>query len=651
MKIKAIKYENNIDTLRGISILLVVIYHLKIQIFETTLLSGGYLGVDIFFVISGYLITSILFLNTKDKKFNWKLFFQKRFLRIFPVYIIAIFLTILCSYFILIPKQLMMLAESAGSSILFISNIFFWKYLNNYWLPDANLNPLLHTWSLSIEIQYYICFSMFFIILKKYDLNFKISLIITGLSSLVISILLSFIEPQINFFGFQSRYWEFVLGSFVFLYKDKINLSLNLYYKYLIYFIIIIFAILFNETTKHPSFFTLLFLIIISIFILNKKQYKNFYDDKILKFLGLISYSLYIWHYPIISILQRIFIENSNYLKVFMFFISIFISTISYHFIEKKLKKNIKKGFYFIYIFIFLSLFLIISIIKNDGYHERLKLSSFYKEATSQTIGYNYYFKNNHFSHFSNNNFLVLGNSHSTLTYQGFNGNRHLYKDMNFSNFHIQVSCFNEPALKNTRDICKGVLDKLENRRYLKSLNDFKNSNVIIISTRWTNEDLAALPEFVGFLKKYNKKIIILNSISDMNQIDNINNIENRSLSLLEKNYLKKKFPYQKFLYLNNNHASELILEKFQNLYFLNKSKQSDLMNNKLKKIAKELEVSFLDIESFNCNSLSKKCRVITDDNKLIMHDSTGHLTNNGAIYLFNLIYNDFVQIINNDIY
>ena len=125
MKIKTIKYENNIDILRGISILLVVIYHLKIQIHETTLLSGGYLGVDIFFVISGYLITSILFLNTRGNKFNWKLFFQKRFLRIFPVYIVAIFLTLLCSYFILIPDQLWMLAKSASSSILFVSNIFF----------------------------------------------------------------------------------------------------------------------------------------------------------------------------------------------------------------------------------------------------------------------------------------------------------------------------------------------------------------------------------------------------------------------------------------------------------------------------------------------------------------------------------------------
>lgn len=652
MKIKTIKYENNIDILRGISIILVVIYHLKIQIHETTLLSGGYLGVDIFFVISGYLITSILFLNRRGNKFNWKLFFQKRFLRIFPVYIVAIFLTLLCSYFILIPSQLMMLAESAGSSILFISNIFFWKYLNNYYLPDANLNPLLHTWSLSIEIQYYICFSLFFFILKRHDLNFKISLIITGLLSLMISILFSFIEPQINFFGFQSRYWEFTLGSFVFLYKDKINLTLNLYYKYLIYFIIIIFAILFNETTKHPSIFTLLFLIIVSIALLNKEQYNNFYDDKFLKFFGLISYSLYIWHYPIISISQRIFIENNNYLKISMFLMSIFISLISYHFIEKKLKKDIKKGFYFTVTFILLSLFLIISIIKNNGYEERLKFSKFYKEAIFSPGSSGHYSNNNHFNSFSNNNFLILGNSHSTLTYQGFIENKNLYKEMNFSNFHIQVSCINEVALKSIRDICKkSFLDENEKKRYIKGLNNFKNSNVVIISTRWTNADLAALPEVVNFLKKNNKKIIIFNSISDLNKVDNINNIENRPLSLSIKSYLRKKFPYERYLYLNNNYPSDLILKKFQKLYFLNKSKQSDLMNSKLEKITKELNVSFLDIESYNCNKLLKQCRVLTDNNKHIMDDSSGHVTTNGANYLLKLIYNDFMQIANNNIY
>ena len=651
MKIKTIKYENNIDILRGISILLVVIYHLKIQIHETTLLSGGYLGVDIFFVISGYLITSILFLNTKGNKFNWKLFFQKRFLRIFPVYIVAIFLTLLCSYFILIPDQLWMLAKSASSSILFVSNIFFWKYLNNYYLPDANLNPLLHTWSLSIEIQYYICFSLFFFILKRYDLNFKISLIITGLLSLVISILFSFIEPQINFFGFQSRYWEFVLGSFVFLYKDKINLTLNLYYKYLIYFIIIIFVILFNETTKHPSIFTLLFLIIVSIALLNKEQYNNLYDDKFLKFFGLISYSLYIWHYPIISISQRLFIENNNYLKISMFLMSIFISLISYHFIEKKLKKNIKKGFYFIVTFILLSLFLIISIIKNEGYEERLKFSKFYKEAIFNPISSSYYFNNNHFNSFSDNNFLILGNSHSTLTYQGFIENNHLYKEMNFSNFHIQVSCFNEATFKNIRDICKSGSDQNEKKRYLKGLDNFKNSNVVILSTRWTNDDLAALPEVINFLKKNNKKIIIFNSISDLNKVDNVNSIENRPLSLLNKNYLRKKFPYEKYLYLNNNYPTDLILRKFQKLYFLNKSNQSALMNSKLKKITKELNVSFLDIDSYNCNNLLKQCRVATDNNKHIMGDSTGHVTTNGAKYLYKLIYNDFMQIVNNNIY
>ena len=96
---KKINYEPNIDILRGISIILVVLYHLKIEIFNINILPGGYLGVDIFFLISGYLITSILYLNLKKKKFDLKIFFLRRFTRIFPVYIFVISITLILSFF------------------------------------------------------------------------------------------------------------------------------------------------------------------------------------------------------------------------------------------------------------------------------------------------------------------------------------------------------------------------------------------------------------------------------------------------------------------------------------------------------------------------------------------------------------------------
>ena len=126
---KTIKYQSNIDTLRGISILLVVIYHLKLDILNYKFLSGGYLGVDIFFVISGYLITSILSLNVSNGKFDFKNFFLRRFLRIVPVYIFVIFVTLAISYYLLVSQQLVELSKSAISSILFLSNIFTMNYL------------------------------------------------------------------------------------------------------------------------------------------------------------------------------------------------------------------------------------------------------------------------------------------------------------------------------------------------------------------------------------------------------------------------------------------------------------------------------------------------------------------------------------------
>ena len=126
---KKIGYVSDIDILRGISILLVFFYHLKISYSKTYLFPGGYLGVDIFFVISGYLITSILHLNFKENKFSFKEFFLRRFLRIVPVYIFVILLTLVIGYFVLIPNQLVDLSKSSISSTFFYSNIFFLETL------------------------------------------------------------------------------------------------------------------------------------------------------------------------------------------------------------------------------------------------------------------------------------------------------------------------------------------------------------------------------------------------------------------------------------------------------------------------------------------------------------------------------------------
>ena len=636
-----IQYEPNIDILRGISIILVTIYHLKIEIFNIKLLPGGYLGVDIFFVISGYLITSILYLNLKNNKFTLKEFFIRRFTRIFPVYIFVIVITSISAFFLLVPNQLYDLAKSSIYSLIFLSNIFFWRSLNNYYNPDAIFDPLLHTWSLGIEIQFYLFFSILFIFLFKFTNKLKFCLFIIGIISLTLSILLSYIEPQINFFGFQSRLWEFLLGSFVFFYKDNFKINLSKFLKYGIYLLIIIFGILFNESTKHPSFLTFFLLILVSIIIIDKSKYKLNFFDKILLFFGLISYSLYLWHYPILSLSERIFFNQTYEIKIVLILASILLSYLSFNLLEKKLKKNLKSTILFSFSLLSISLLIIYFFLSSSGYPNRLAQSNFFKINTKD-LNYSHNYNNDKF----NKKILILGNSHSVQTFQGFMLNHETYKNYDFQNFHIQISCIEEEIFLRNYDKCKGKLDIKSKADFIDGLNKISESSLIILSTRWSQEDLENLHNVIKIFKDRNKKLIIFDSLYDISKKNNIINIKDFDLNFLQKNYINKLFPYEKYLYLNNKFPNSKELENLSKMYFQNISTKTLERNLHLEKIAYTNEIPILNLNSYICNTRQKQCEVITDDKKHILYDTTGHLTMYGTKYLFKKIRPDFEEII-----
>ena len=638
---KKINYEPNIDILRGISIILVVLYHLKIEIFNINILPGGYLGVDIFFLISGYLITSILYLNLKKKKFDLKIFFLRRFTRIFPVYIFVISITLILSFFLLIPNQMIDLAKSSVSSILFYSNIFFWNNLNDYYNPDAILNPLLHTWSLAIEIQFYLIFPVLFIFFIKFKNKFKLLLFFVGISSLFIAILFSYIEPQINFFGFQSRLWEFLFGSLIFFLKDKIVINLNFINKNIIYLLIILFAVFFDSSTKHPSYLTLIMLIFVSLIILDKNKLKHKKNKKILLFFGLISYSLYLWHYPILSLSERIIFNQGIDKKFNLIILSIFLSYLSYFFLEKKLKKDFKITIIFSFSFLILSVVLVYSIISSLGYPERLNITKFYKQNLLDIkVPKPKYNQND-----NTKKVLVIGNSHSVQTYQGFLLNQNDYQNFEFDNFHIQIACLNKTIFQIDHDPCKGRLDFNEKLKFKKGINKLKSADIIILSTRWTSEDLNNLENVLELLKNKKKKVIIFNFILDIKNYNNLNNKNKNSLKLVQKNYLSKILPYEKFLYLNNRYPNIYEIENIENSYYSNIGKQTFVISTKLKEFVKIKNIPIINLNDYICNHREKKCNFKTDEMKPIYYDTTGHLTMNGAKFLFKKIKPKFIQI------
>ena len=413
-----IKYRPDIDGLRGIAVLLVVFYHFEKIFLETKVFQGGFVGVDIFFVISGYLISTLLFRELKiSKKISFYDFYVRRIKRILPVLSVVIIFILITTYLIFIPEKYTITVKSAVSSWFFFSNLFFWKKLSTYHAEESVNIPLLHTWSLSVEEQFYILFPIFLFLIFKYFKNkLLISIFCTTVLSLILSTYASFNYPSANFYFLPTRVWEILFGSIIAyfeIFKNR-KFTLNKFKVFLTLlslFLIILFANQANEHIFHPSIITLIPILSVSVLICYCGE-KNFITNKILtsKFLvykGLISYSLYLWHYPIFVLIKNLNIEfKSFYVVSIVILISTFlISSLSYHLIERPFRNkilNLKLILSPVIIFSFIIIFL---NFKNFDY---LNNSSKYSKELRSTFG-QLNKKINCYKEFSEYGFCVLG--------------------------------------------------------------------------------------------------------------------------------------------------------------------------------------------------------------------------------------------------
>ena len=208
-----INYRPEIDGLRCLAVISVIIYHAKISINDYRILKGGFLGVDIFFVISGYLITTIILKELILGSFSLPSFYERRARRILPCLIFVMIVTLFFGFFFLIPSSLIDTSYSILSSIFFVSNFYFYYANNTYEAIDSLLKPLLHSWSLSVEEQFYLIFPIFFLIYnfnKKYFLGILFSVLLLSLALAQIG---SKYFHSLNFYILPSRAWEFISGA------------------------------------------------------------------------------------------------------------------------------------------------------------------------------------------------------------------------------------------------------------------------------------------------------------------------------------------------------------------------------------------------------------------------------------------------------
>ena len=379
-----IDYRPEIDGLRAIAVGVVILYHAQIYIFGHQPFKGGFIGVDIFFVISGYLITSIILKELiTTGSFSFKNFYERRLRRILPALLFVMLVSLPFAWMYLLPGSFIEFSKSILYSLGFTSNFYFHYSGQLYGADDGLLKPFLHTWSLSVEEQFYILFPLIFLITFRYFRKYLSYIFIFGF---VISLGLAEYSSRnyhsISFYFLHTRMWELLAGSILAYFEITLghrskNQLLNLILPTVGLFLICHSILFFNDEMFHPSFYTLFPVIGVCLIIWfshKDELITKILSTKLFVGIGLISYSLYLWHYPIFAFTRVTgFVQNSIFIKPLLGLIILFLSIISYYFVERP-ARNQKYNFNSIIKFLLIIIFIIFAYnfisIFNNGFEK-----------------------------------------------------------------------------------------------------------------------------------------------------------------------------------------------------------------------------------------------------------------------------------------
>lgn len=380
------KYRREIDGLRAVAVLPVIFFHAGFAAF-----SGGFVGVDIFFVISGYLITTIILSDIDKGQFSIVKFYERRARRILPALLFVMLCCLPCAWLWLSPSHLKSFSDSLVAVSTFVSNVLFWRE-SGYFDTAAELKPLLHTWSLAVEEQYYIIFPLFLLLLWRLRKRLIFSaLLMLAFTSLGIAQWGSFAFPSANFFLLPSRFWELAIGAliaFYFLYKkehiDLITSKRPLNEIFGLAGILLIFYSIyaFDHETPFPSLFALLPTLgtgLIIIFSTPQTMTGRFLGTKAMVGIGLISYSTYLWHQPLFVFARhRSAEELGTPLLLTISALSLVFAYFSWRFVEQPFrdKQTFSRKSIFKMSLTGSLIFIVIGTIghKNDGFANRFQL-------------------------------------------------------------------------------------------------------------------------------------------------------------------------------------------------------------------------------------------------------------------------------------
>jgi peptidoglycan/LPS O-acetylase OafA/YrhL len=331
-------YRPDIDGLRAVAVIPVVLFHSGVSLF-----SGGFVGVDVFFVISGYLITQILYREAKEQRFSIARFYARRIRRIFPALFFVLLGTLAAGLWILLPDELSALARSVIATAIFCSNLLFWNE-TGYFATEAIYKPLLHTWSLAVEEQFYIFFPLGLWLVHRFrDRALLPVLILVTVLSFALNVAIVDKAPVATFYMLPTRAWELLAGAIIAVAPLRAGSAIRQFIAAVGLAAILLAVLILGEGMPFPGFGALLPVIGTAMVIASAEGTATgrLLSLPPLRMIGLISYSLYLWHWPILTFARFTFgTQLTTGVTVACVALSLLIAWVSWRFVEAPFRKS-----------------------------------------------------------------------------------------------------------------------------------------------------------------------------------------------------------------------------------------------------------------------------------------------------------------------
>jgi peptidoglycan/LPS O-acetylase OafA/YrhL len=531
-------YRADVDGLRAVAVILVVLYHLR-----TAKCTGGFIGVDTFFVISGYLISSIIIADINAGRFSLTEFYERRIRRIFPALIVLLFVVAILGCATLLPTELKRCAESLLAAVFSVSNFYFWRH-TGYFDATNGISPLLHTWSLAVEEQFYLLLPLVLRSLRRLPrpmLVFAVSVI--ALVSLVLSAIGAAKNDSATFYLLHTRAWELLLGTLLALCPVRFQLPAALRnLAALLGLILIIWpGFVYSDSTPFPGLAALPPCLGTALVILagagpshRETLVARLLSFEPLRLIGLISYSLYLWHWPIITFARtnaELGTIPPRLHKLILLALSLGIAYLSWRFVELpfrygRFRPSRPQLFRVASVGAALLAMFALAMVEFNGFPARwspdaVRIADYLDYKPEDQFREGSCFVDGDLGQKFNaricleekpgqRNYLLVGDSHAAALWYGLSKT---FADLNM----MQATATGCKPLLEDRAIPSGfhrVSDRLAACQSLMSFvyRDYlpsHRSNTLLISARWTPEDLAGLRRTVQWATRLGVKVAL----------------------------------------------------------------------------------------------------------------------------------------------